>query len=331
MARIRTIKPEFFTSDDIDQLDADTALLFIGLWTYVDDNGVGRDNAKVITGQLCVLVDDLAKDTARVETGLARLAEHGLIIRYATDGRNLLYVTGWDKHQKISHPGKARFPRPRTPSSGESPEDSRDSPSVAPPVSRDGRRSSARHFTFHKEQTETLSAEQGTGKREQGAGKKEKGDQRATRAAEPAAQNAAGAAAPDAASDRAAMGLTPKSSSDEAAGPPGRADLTLGQRAREITNWYSSQVEPMCKWPAVNAVVTRALKTGRWKDDEVCAALARLSEDGRPVTVDTLRIQLTGLTPWNRPAGREAELRDLQAQWAQWAARAEAEEDSGDT
>ena len=40
--RIRSIKPEFWTSDDITALAVDDRLLFIGLWSYVDDNGVGR-------------------------------------------------------------------------------------------------------------------------------------------------------------------------------------------------------------------------------------------------------------------------------------------------
>ena len=39
--RIRTIKPEFWRSDDITALGWATRLLFIGLWSYVDDNGVG--------------------------------------------------------------------------------------------------------------------------------------------------------------------------------------------------------------------------------------------------------------------------------------------------
>ena len=40
--RIRSIKPEFWTSDDVAQHDWNTRLLFIGLWSYVDDNGVTR-------------------------------------------------------------------------------------------------------------------------------------------------------------------------------------------------------------------------------------------------------------------------------------------------
>ena len=50
--RIRTIKPEFWRSDDIASLSWDARLVFIGLWSYVDDNGVGRDSLPSIVGDL---------------------------------------------------------------------------------------------------------------------------------------------------------------------------------------------------------------------------------------------------------------------------------------
>ena len=50
--RIRTIKPEFWTSDDVAALDLDTRLLFIGLWSYVDDHGRGRDEEHLIIAAL---------------------------------------------------------------------------------------------------------------------------------------------------------------------------------------------------------------------------------------------------------------------------------------
>ena len=46
--RIRSIKPEFWTSDDIADLTIEDRLLFIGLWSYVDDNGVGIDKEHLV-------------------------------------------------------------------------------------------------------------------------------------------------------------------------------------------------------------------------------------------------------------------------------------------
>src|SRR4051812_10412482 len=37
MARIRSIKPEFWSSEQVMECARDTRLLFIGLWNFVDD------------------------------------------------------------------------------------------------------------------------------------------------------------------------------------------------------------------------------------------------------------------------------------------------------
>ena len=50
--RIRSIRPEFWTSEDITSLSWEQRLIYIGLWSYVDDNGVGRDNPKLIAADL---------------------------------------------------------------------------------------------------------------------------------------------------------------------------------------------------------------------------------------------------------------------------------------
>lgn len=75
--------------------------------------------------------------------------------------------------------------------------------------------------------------------------------------------------------------------------PPAKAGATHGQRAKAITDAYAA-VEPMSKWPAVNSIVLKTIKIGRWDDGQIHAALQRMALDGRSVTVDSLRIELTG-------------------------------------
>lgn len=72
--------------------------------------------------------------------------------------------------------------------------------------------------------------------------------------------------------------------------------LTPTQRSKVIVDAYYA-VEPMCKWPAVNGVVVKAIKTGKWTDAEIESALLRLAKEGRGVTVESLRVELDGLTP----------------------------------
>ena len=112
--RIRSIKPEFWRSDDIDALSIPDRLLFIGLWSYVDDNGVGLFSLKDIAADL--FAGDMARDSQetlrRVSEGLGTLSRHGLIEVYRVDDKDYLHVTRWSRHQKITHPGKVRYPLP---------------------------------------------------------------------------------------------------------------------------------------------------------------------------------------------------------------------------
>jgi hypothetical protein len=111
--RIRSIKPEFWRSEDVTSLDWETRLVFIGMWSYVDDNGVGLDRLSSVTADLFAAdLERNAPDTfARVSRGLERLAEAGRIVRYSVDGRSYIEVVNWDKHQRIDRPNKPRFPR----------------------------------------------------------------------------------------------------------------------------------------------------------------------------------------------------------------------------
>lgn len=112
--RIRSIKPEFWRSGDISSLDWESRLLFIGLWSYVDDNGVGIDKLSAITADL--FADDLAEDAretfARVSRGLQTLSDKGRITRYKVEKRNFICITNWDRHQRIDKPNKPRYPLP---------------------------------------------------------------------------------------------------------------------------------------------------------------------------------------------------------------------------
>jgi hypothetical protein len=93
----------------------------------------------------------------------------------------------------------------------------------------------------------------------------------------------------------------PQTPTVSAGEPAGAAPaLSITQRSKKLVDAYA-EAEPMCKWPAVNGVVIKAIKSERFTDDEIGAALMRLAAEGRSVTVDTLRTELQGLPP-NRQA-----------------------------
>jgi hypothetical protein len=94
---------------------------------------------------------------------------------------------------------------------------------------------------------------------------------------------------------------TPTVSAAPPPATPPAQQPSLTQRSKKITDAYA-EAEPLCRWPAINGVVLKALKTGRYSDDEIKAALLRLASDNRPVTVETIRIELNGMPASNLPA-----------------------------
>lgn len=112
MARIRSIKPEFWKSETIASLPFRDRLTFIGLWSYVDDNGVGIDSYKLISAELFGLEDDPREVRDNTRECLARLADARLITRYTLDGKRYIRITNWDEHQRIDRPNKPRYPLP---------------------------------------------------------------------------------------------------------------------------------------------------------------------------------------------------------------------------
>lgn len=122
MARIRSIKPEFFTSKTLSTLPWRARLTFIGLWTYCDDGGRCQDDPTLIRAALFIRDDDVTD--ADVEFDLHELEVAGLIERYVGMFRNkerpLLQICGWSEHQRISNPTPSRIPPPISEGSTES-------------------------------------------------------------------------------------------------------------------------------------------------------------------------------------------------------------------
>lgn len=97
MARIRTIKPQFFTSEDVTALEPLARLLFLGLLTEADRTGRLEDRPKTLKTRL------LPEDACDVDALLWCLVDGGIIRRYEADGKQIIQVTGFERHQK-PHP-----------------------------------------------------------------------------------------------------------------------------------------------------------------------------------------------------------------------------------
>lgn len=111
MARIRTIKPEFFRSRSLAKVSIGARLTFIGLWTDCDAKGRGVADARILKGALFALDDDITHQN--VQTWLKELRSTGHITLYQADGDWYYEVAKFEKHQAAAYrTGEAVHPAP---------------------------------------------------------------------------------------------------------------------------------------------------------------------------------------------------------------------------
>lgn len=99
MARIRTIKPEFWQDEKLAPLDPLTRLVFIGMISQADDAGRLVDSVRLLDGLLFPMTSDTCGPSLDV------LADVGVIERGITSsGQPVIQIVGWSKHQKVEKP-----------------------------------------------------------------------------------------------------------------------------------------------------------------------------------------------------------------------------------
>lgn len=107
MARIRTVKPEFWRDEELSTISAEAALLAIGLLNYADDEGYFNANPKLVASDVFPLRDL----TSSVSSLLQELTEIGYIRLFSgTDGKKYGLVVNFTKHQAIqkTNPSKIK-------------------------------------------------------------------------------------------------------------------------------------------------------------------------------------------------------------------------------
>jgi hypothetical protein len=110
VARIRSLKPEAFTSESLAAVSVSAERTVFGLSTHVDDRGRTADKPAVINGALWPLRPE--HTTADMEEELADLKREGIVCRYVgCDGKRYLHLVKFDTHQRVDRPSKSRLPR----------------------------------------------------------------------------------------------------------------------------------------------------------------------------------------------------------------------------
>ena len=108
MARIRSIKPEFFTSGQLVECSTNARLLFVGTWVFADDKGRHKLNYKTLKMEVFPGDPFTAGD---VESMFRELWAVDLVSVYEVKGNRFFVVNGWH-HQKIDRPQEPRCPSP---------------------------------------------------------------------------------------------------------------------------------------------------------------------------------------------------------------------------
>lgn len=104
MARIRTIKPEFWTDRRVGECSTNARLLFIATWNFADDHGGLDRSAKQLKAQA------FPYDNLDCEPLVQELLGVGLLVEYEVGGDKYLHIKHFRKHQRIDKPQNARIP-----------------------------------------------------------------------------------------------------------------------------------------------------------------------------------------------------------------------------
>lgn len=116
MARIRTIKPEFFRSPDTAKVSFEGRLFYQALWCWADDFGIGETNINGLLG--FAFCDDDEMSAQDVRRFCAEVARHYAVTFYTVRGRHYYAIPSWDKHQKTERRSERRkHPTPDDPES----------------------------------------------------------------------------------------------------------------------------------------------------------------------------------------------------------------------
>lgn len=106
MARIRTVKPEFWRHPIMARLDDDFQLLALAILSMADDHGYFRAEPELVRGD----VQPFRESLARLSEGLQRLSEVEWIeLRFHENQGKIGHVCNWELHQKVDHPSPSKL------------------------------------------------------------------------------------------------------------------------------------------------------------------------------------------------------------------------------
>lgn len=106
MGRIRTIKPEFWTDEDLASVSECACLLAIGLLNHADDEGYFRANPALIRAA----VFPLREPSVSIHGMLSELSDMGFVRLFeGADGKQYGEIINFLEHQRINRPTPSKI------------------------------------------------------------------------------------------------------------------------------------------------------------------------------------------------------------------------------
>lgn len=108
MARIRSIKPDFWDDEKLARISLQSNLLFIGIWNFCDDKGVIKRNAAWIKSKVFPAREELR--LIDVKNWIEELVQARMLIPFDYENEGYYKVRTWERHQKIDKPNQSKIP-----------------------------------------------------------------------------------------------------------------------------------------------------------------------------------------------------------------------------
>jgi hypothetical protein len=306
LARIRSLKPEAFTSESLAKVGVSAERTFFGLTTIVDDRGRIADKPAQLNGDLWSMRG--GHTATELDDELEQLIKaDGLVCRYVgCNGKRYLHLVTWDWHQKIDHPSKVRTPRcPHHPVSvsGKAEEcglhdglcpTSRETLASPREVSR-GVRPGDANLTNPDEAPEGTSA---TSK--DSVGKGTASDQQIPESSRDPRESSRDVETDLGPRTMDRGSVKPSRRGGKQAGTGGQSALpgappeaeTPDQRANRLAKTYTDRM-PLASFPAARGIVRRAIDA-KETDEVISAALTSLADRNATLTLNSLHEAIYG-------------------------------------
>jgi len=106
MARIRSIKPDFWSDEKLTECSMAARLFFIGTWNFADDSGNLVYSTKKLKMQI------FPGEDIDCQPLIDELLAKGVMREYEVAGKAYLHISGFRDHQVINKPSRSAIPAP---------------------------------------------------------------------------------------------------------------------------------------------------------------------------------------------------------------------------